>query len=118
MTEKIFEEYFVKVYEIDHFDNYKENKKNDKNGHEHILFKIDVCFTKYLLAVETYEQNHEGRDFIFEEKRQEALEEKLSWKLIRIKLVIPKVVIIQTMKLVKYKYLSVNLKIKTNKTRR
>ena len=34
----------------------------------------DVYFTEYFLAVEIDEQNHEGRELIFEKKRQEALE--------------------------------------------
>ena len=36
------------------------------------------------LAVEIDEQNHEGRELIFEKKRQEALEEKRGCKFIRI----------------------------------
>ena len=36
------------------------------------------------LAVEIDEQNHEGRELIFEKKRQEALEKKLGCKFIRI----------------------------------
>ena len=56
----------------------------DKNGCEYILFGIDVYFTEYLLAVEIDEKKHVGRDLIFEEKRQEALEKKLGCKFIRI----------------------------------
>ena len=41
----------------------------DENGCEYILFRIDVYFTKYFLAVEIDEQDHASRDFIFEEKR-------------------------------------------------
>ena len=50
----------------------KKKKKKiqvDKNGQEYILFRIDVHFTKYLLAVEVDERKHAGRDLIFEEKR-------------------------------------------------
>ena len=66
------------------YEHYKEKIKVDKNGSEYILFRIDVYFTEYFLAVEIDEQNHEGREIIFEEKRQEALEKKLSCKFIRI----------------------------------
>ena len=50
----------------------------------YILFRIDVYFTKYLLAVEIDEKNHASRDLIFEDKRQEALEKKLNCDFIRI----------------------------------
>ena len=40
--------------------------KVDKNEREYILFRIDVYFTEYFLAVEIDEQNHESRDIIFE----------------------------------------------------
>ena len=38
------------------------------------LFRIDVFFTKYCLAVEIDEKGHTNRDLIFEQKSQEALE--------------------------------------------
>ena len=56
--------------------------KVDKNEREYILFRIDVYFTEYFLAVEIDEQNHEGRKLIFEEKRQKALEKNLIANLI------------------------------------
>ena len=56
----------------------------DKNGCKYILFRIDVYFNKFLLAVEIDEKGHTDRDLIFEEKRQEALEKKLGCKFIRI----------------------------------
>ena len=46
----------------------------DKNGCKYILFRIDVYFNKFVLAVEINEKGHTDRDLIFEEKRQEALE--------------------------------------------
>ena len=55
----------------------------DKNGCKYILFRIDVYFNKFLLAVEIDEKGHTGRDLIFEEKRQKALEKKLGCKFIR-----------------------------------
>ena len=56
----------------------------DKNGCKYILFRIDVYFNKFLLAVEIDEKGHTDRDLIFENKKQEALEKKLGCKFIRI----------------------------------
>ena len=56
----------------------------DGNGCKYILFRIDVCFTQYPLAVEIDEKGHTDRDLTFEEKRQKALEKKLGCKFIRI----------------------------------
>ena len=47
-----------------------------KKKYELTKMFINVYFTKYFLAVEIDEQNHEGRELIFETKRQEALEKK------------------------------------------
>ena len=60
-----------------------QKKKVDKSKRKYI-FKIDVYFTEYFLAVEIDEQNHEGRELIFEKKRQEVLEKKFGCKFIRI----------------------------------
>ena len=51
---------------------------------EYTLFRIDVYFTEYFLAVEIDEKGHTDRDLIFEEKKQKALERKLNCKFIRI----------------------------------
>ena len=53
----------------------KKKKQVDKNGCEYILFRINVYFTEYLLAVEI-DKSFFGRYLIFEEKRQKALEKK------------------------------------------
>ena len=45
------------------------------------MFRIDIYFTKYFLAVEIDEKGHTDRDLIFEQK---ALEKKLNCKFIRI----------------------------------
>ena len=86
VNEEILEEYFVKIYEIDlyFYEHYNRKIRVDKNGCEYILFRIDVYFTKYLLAVEIDEKDHTDRDLIFEEKRQRALEKKLNCEFIRI----------------------------------
>ena len=61
----------VKIYEIDLYfcENYNEKIQVDKNGYEYILFRIDVYFTEYFLAVEIDEKCHADRDFIFEKKK-------------------------------------------------
>ena len=58
--------------------------QTDKNGCQYILFRIDVYFNEYLLTVEVDEKDHIDRDFIFEKKRQEALEKNLGCKFIGI----------------------------------
>ena len=70
-----------------------------------MLFRIDAYFTEYLLAIEIDEKGNTDRDLIFEEKRQEALEKN---SILRINT--SKEGYDQTMKLVEYKHLSVNLK--------
>ena len=55
------------------YEHHKEKIKVDKNGCEYTLFRIDVYFTEYCLAVEIDKQNHEGREIVCEEKRQETL---------------------------------------------
>ena len=62
----------------------KKKMQVDKNCCKYILFRIDVYFNKFLLAVEIDEKGHPDRDLIFEEKRLEALEKKLGCKFIRI----------------------------------
>ena len=79
----------------------------DKNGREYILFRIDIYFTEFLLAVEIDEKKQAGRDLIFEEKRQKALKKNLVVNLLELIRVSVMMII---MKLVEYKHLSVNLK--------
>ena len=62
----------------------KKKIQADKNGCKYILFRTDVYFSEYSLAVEIDEKEHTDRDIIFEEKRQKALEKKLDCKFIRI----------------------------------
>ena len=79
VNQKILEEYSVKIYKIDpyFYEHYKEKIQVDKSGREYILFRVDVYFIKYLLAVEIDEKGYTDRDLILEEKRQEAL--KKTW---------------------------------------
>ena len=77
VNKKIPEQYSIKVYKIDpyFYEHYREKIQVDKNGCEYILFRINVYFTEYLLAVEI-DKSFFGRYLIFEEKRQKALEKK------------------------------------------
>ena len=86
VNEDILEEYSVKIYEIDLYfiENYKKRLQVNKNGQQYMLFRIYIYFTKYCLAIEIDEKGHTDRDFIFEEKRQKALEKKLDCTFIRI----------------------------------
>ena len=77
------------------------------------MFRIDIYFTEYFLAVEIDEKGHTDRNLIFEEKKQKALEKNLTVNLLE--LILVKKIMMQTMKLVEYKLLSVNLKIKRKK---
>ena len=114
MNEKIFEEYSLKIYEIDPYfqEHHKEKIKVGKNECEYILFRIDVYFTEYFSAVETDEQNHEGRELIFEKKDKSHYKKNLVVNLLELIQVMQKRVMTQTMKLVKCKYLPVSLKTK------
>ena len=86
VNEKMFEEYSVKIYEIDpyFYKHYKEKIQTDKNDCKYILFRIDIYFTEYCLAVEIDEKGHTDRDLTFEGKRQKALEKELNCTFIRI----------------------------------
>ena len=59
-----------------------------------MLFRIDIYFNKFLLAVEIDEKRHADRDLIFEEKRQEALEKNLVVNLLELIQVMQKTVMI------------------------
>ena len=56
----------------------------ENNDQEFILFRIDIYFTEYFLAVEIDEKGHTDRDLIFEGKRQKAFEKKPNCTFIRI----------------------------------
>ena len=79
VNKKITEEYSVKIYKTDLYfcEHHKEKIQVDKNGRKCILFRTDIYFTEYLLAVETDEKKHVERDLISEEKKQKALEKIL-----------------------------------------
>ena len=79
VNQKILEECSVKIYKIDpyFYEHYKEKVLVNKSGCEYILYRIDIYFTRYLLAVEIGKKGHTNKDLIFEEKRQESL--KKTW---------------------------------------
>ena len=85
VNEKILEEYTVKVYKIDpyFYEHHKEKMKIDKNGCKYVLFRIDVCFTEYFLAVEIDEKGHNGREQTRGEKTK-STRKKLGCEFIRI----------------------------------
>ena len=86
VNEDIFEEKSVRIYETDLYfsEHYKNKMQVDTNGQKYILFRTDIYFTKYSLAVEIDEKGHTYRDLIFENKRQKALEKKLNCIFVRI----------------------------------
>ena len=84
-THNPLEDCSVKIYKIDpyFYEQYEKIIQAHDNKHQHILFKIDIYFSEYFLAVEI-EKKNDDRDLIFEIKRQKALEKKLNCTFIRI----------------------------------
>ena len=74
------DEYSGRIYKTDPYfsEHYEKNIQVDKKGIKCKLFRIDVYFNEFLLAVGIDEEGHADRDFIFEEKRQKTLEKKLN----------------------------------------
>ena len=83
-NEKVLEEFYVRIYEIDPYfhKNYKEKIiKFVKNGHEYMPFRINVYFSEYDFSVEVNEKKkNTDRDLIFEDKKHQK---KLDCKFIR-----------------------------------
>ena len=79
------EKYSVKIYKIDpyYYEQYEKYIQVDDNECNYILFKIDIYFSKYSLAVEI-DKKGDDRNIIFEVKRQKALAKKRNCKFIRI----------------------------------
>ena len=92
----LLEEYSIKIYEADlHFYKHYEKKVQvNKNGCKYILFRTDVYFNKFLLAVEIDEKGHTDRDLVFEKKSQEALEKNLVLNLLELIKIMQKMVLI------------------------
>ena len=98
VNEKILEEYSVKIYETDPYfcEHYKGKIQTDKNEYEYILFRIDLYFIEYFLAIEI----DTDRGLIFEEKKTNSTVNLLELTLVG-------KIIMQTMKLVEYRRLSI-----------
>ena len=79
----------------------------DKNGREYILFRTDVYFTEYTLAVEIDEKNMLAETLFLRRKGKKHQKINLVVNLLKFMQVI---IMIKIVQLVKYKYLSVNLK--------
>ena len=79
------EKYSVKIYKIDpyYYEQYEKYIQVDDNECKYMLFKIDIYFSKYSLAVEI-DKKGDDRNIIFEVKRQKALAKKRNCKFIRI----------------------------------
>ena len=78
VNEKTLEEYSVKIYEIDSYfyEHYKEKIQPDKNDCKYILFRIDIYFTEYFLAIEIDENDYPDKDLIFEKKKTRSSRRK------------------------------------------
>ena len=68
--------------------------------------------TEYFLAVEIDEQNHDAENLFLKKRDKKQQKKNLIVNLLELIQVMQKEVMTQTMKLVKYKYLSVNLNTK------
>ena len=51
-------------------------KKKNLNGRKYILFRIDVYFDEFLLAIEIDEKGHTDRDLTFEKKKTRSIRKK------------------------------------------
>ena len=116
VNKKILEEYCVSIYEIDPYFYEHYERKVDENGHDYILFRTDVDFIEYNLAVEADEKEHVDSDLFFEKK--DTKRQKKILDVILLDLILVKKIKTQTMKLVEYKHLLVGLKTKNNRTGR
>ena len=110
VNEKILEEYSVKIYKISlcFCQHYKEKIQVDKNGCEYIIFRTDVYFTEYLLAVRIGEKNKLAEVLFL--RRKDKKHQKRNLVVNLLELIRVKKAMMKTMKPVEYKHLSVNLK--------
>ena len=93
----------------------KKKLKVDKNEHECILFRTDVYFIEYFLPYKIMIKTTKVENVFLKKKDKSHYKKKnLAANLLELIQVMQKRVMIQIMKLVKYKHLSVNLK-KKNK---
>ena len=79
----------------------------DTYEHEYILFRIDVYFNDYLLAVEIDEKNMLTETLFLKRKEKKYQKKNLVVELLEL---IQVSIMMKIMKLVEYKHLLVNLK--------
>ena len=79
----------------------------DTYEHEYILFRIDVYFNDYLLAVEINEKNMLTETLFLKRKEKKYQKKNLVVELLEL---IQVSIMMKIMKLVEYKHLLVNLK--------
>ena len=86
VNEKILEEYSVKIYKIDPYfrKNCEKQIQVDNNGKKYILFRTDVYFSEYCLAIEIDETSHTDRDLFLNKKDKRHQKKKLNCTFIRI----------------------------------
>ena len=74
-----FEEYSVKIYKIEHYfyEQYEKHIQVADQKRKYTLFKIDIYFSEYSLAVEV-DKKGVNRDLIFEIKRQKKKKKKIN----------------------------------------
>ena len=89
INEEVLEEYSVKIYEIDpyFYEHYNKKIQVDNNDREYILFRIDVYFIKYSLAVEIDEKGHTDRDLFLRKKTKGIKKKNLTVNLLELILV-------------------------------
>ena len=75
-----------------------------------MLFRIDIYFSKYCLAVEIDVKGHTDRYLEFEKKKNGKRHQKKNLTVHLLGLILVKKILMQIMKLVEYKRLLVNLK--------
>ena len=85
-------------------------QKVDEKEYNFVLFRIDLYFSEYDLAVEIDEKGHTDIYLVAENKRQKALEKNLTSNLLG--LIHAKKVMMCIIKLVEDKHLLANLKTK------
>ena len=100
-NEKVLEEFYVRIYEIDPYfhKNYKEKIiKFVKNGHEYMPFRINVYFSEYDFSVEVNEKKKILTEILFLKTRSTRKNSIVSL----LELILIKRIMMNFMKLVEY----------------
>ena len=85
VNEKILEEHSVKIYKIDPYfrKNCEKQIQVDNNDKKYILFRTDVYFSEYCLAIEIDETSHTDRDLFLNKKDKRHQKKKFNCTFIR-----------------------------------